>query len=57
VYELLRPGRQRTIDEQRYEKGQEGEPRCSTAWGFWKHSVAVACASELIAAKHPAPRR
>jgi signal transduction histidine kinase/HD-like signal output (HDOD) protein len=51
VYELLDQAGN-DLDEQRYEKGQEGAGLFDRR-GFWKHSVAVACASDLIAAKHP----
>jgi len=51
VYELLEQAGN-DLDQRSYEKGHASSELFDRR-GFWKHSVAVACASDLIAALHP----
>ncbi|MEM7755897.1 MAG: HDOD domain-containing protein [Planctomycetota bacterium] len=52
VYEMLRERGEANDSEGRTPDPASGEPRFDRV-GLWKHSVAVACASELLAKRHP----
>ena len=52
VYEMLRERGELNDRDGRTPDPMEGEPRFDRV-GLWKHSVAVACASELLAKRNP----
>jgi signal transduction histidine kinase/HD-like signal output (HDOD) protein len=52
VYELLSEARH-PLDDEEKENGTENRSTRFERVGFWKHSVSVACAAELLARLHP----